>query len=125
MSEKIRDQHGRWRNVTVAFRVSAEEAELINKQVALSGLTKQEYITSRLLNREVVVLPNSRVQRALKNEMSVVYRELRRLQDASGISPELATVIQLLAEEFVSLGMEEKPSEVTLENSAINCLTKQ
>lgn len=56
MSQMNLDQHGRHRNVTVAFRVSPEEAKLINAQVAMSGMTKQDYITSRLLNREVKVV---------------------------------------------------------------------
>lgn len=124
MSEKTLDRHGRWRNITVAFRVSSEEAELINRQVALSGLTKQEYITSRLLNREIVVLPNTRVQRALKNEMASVYRELRRIQNSSDISPELEVIIQILADEFIELGVDERPSDVLVENNAINQLTK-
>ena len=55
MSAKNRDEHNRWRNVTVAFRVSPEEDELIETAVRLSGLTKQDYITRRLADREVVV----------------------------------------------------------------------
>lgn len=43
MSAKNLDSHKRWRNITVGFRVSAEENELINKAVKLSGLPKQEY----------------------------------------------------------------------------------
>ena len=41
--DKTLDYKGRWRNKTVAFRVSEEEAKLIDTQVALSGLTKQDY----------------------------------------------------------------------------------
>ena len=44
--EKSLDYKGRWRNHTVAFRVSDEEAKLLNDLVALSGLTKQDYIGS-------------------------------------------------------------------------------
>lgn len=40
--ERSLDYKGRWRNYTVAFRVSDEEAKLLNDLVALSGLTKQE-----------------------------------------------------------------------------------
>ena len=40
MSAKNRDNKNRWRNITVGFRVSPEENELINKAVALSGLPK-------------------------------------------------------------------------------------
>ena len=46
--DKNLDYKGRWRNKTVAFRVSEEEAKLIDTQVALSGLNKQEYIIRRL-----------------------------------------------------------------------------
>ena len=103
MSEKSHDAHGRWRNVTVAFRVSPEEAKLIDAQVALSGLTKQEYITRRLLNREITVIPSSRVHRALRDQMQGVYLELRRIRNASEMSPELSTVVELLAREFSAL----------------------
>ena len=44
MSEKVLDAHGRWRNITVAFRVSPEEDEQIERLVKLTGLTKQDYI---------------------------------------------------------------------------------
>ena len=47
MSAKNRDNKNRWRNITVGFRVSPEENELINKAVALSGLPKQEYCYRR------------------------------------------------------------------------------
>ena len=37
--EKSLDSHGRWRQKIVAFRVSDEEAKIIDNKVALSGLT--------------------------------------------------------------------------------------
>lgn len=61
MSLKNRDEHNRWRNKTVAFRVSPEEWEQIERYVQLSGLTKQDYITRRLINKEIVVQGNPRV----------------------------------------------------------------
>lgn len=122
MSEKKRDQHGRWRNVTVAFRVSPEEAALIDAQVAMSGLTKQEYIVCRLLDREVRVIPSSRVQRALREEMKNVCLELRRIRDGSEISPELEAVIALLAEEYAALGGER--SDVEREDEAIMSMNR-
>ena len=47
MSHKNRDNRGRWRCKTVAFRVSPEEDALIESAVRISGLTKQDYITRR------------------------------------------------------------------------------
>ena len=49
MSVKNLDRHNRWRNKTVAFRVSPDEDREIETAVRLSGLTKQDYITRRLL----------------------------------------------------------------------------
>ena len=54
MSKKNYDNHNRWRNKTVAFRVSAEEDLHLEALVKLTGLTKQDYIIRRLLERDVV-----------------------------------------------------------------------
>ena len=70
MSAKNMDSQGRWRNKTVAFRVSPEEDELIETLVRLSGLTKQEYIVRRLQEKEIVVVGNPRVYKALKMELA-------------------------------------------------------
>ena len=65
MSAKNLDKHNRWRNKAVAFRVSPEENEQIERYVQLSGLTKQNYINRRLLCRNVVIQGNPRVYKAL------------------------------------------------------------
>ena len=80
MSLKNRDNKNRWRNKTVAFRVSPEEDAQIETAVRLSGLTKQDYITRRLLCREVVVQGNPRVYKALRNELAAVLAELQRIE---------------------------------------------
>lgn len=95
--ERVLDYKGRWRNKTVAFRVSEEEAKLLNDLVALSGLTKQEYIMRRLLNREVVVQGNPRVYKALKNQMERIYEELKRLKKSSGENDEMLYTLQVIA----------------------------
>lgn len=96
--EKNMDCKGRWRNKTVAFRVSQEEAELIDRCVALSGLTKQEYIIRRLQCRDVVVQGNPRVYKALRKEMTGIFEELKRLERVSEENEELLYTIQLVAE---------------------------
>lgn len=69
MSLKNRDNHNRWRNKTVAFRVSPEEDVQIETFVKLSGLTKQDYITRRLTCKDVVVQGNPRVYKALRDQL--------------------------------------------------------
>ena len=94
--ERTLDYKGRWRNHTVAFRVSNEEANLLNDLVALSGLTKQDYITRRLLCRDVVVQGNPRVYEALKNQMAAIYEELKRLEALSPDNDELLYTLQVI-----------------------------
>ena len=95
--ESTLDYKGRWRKHTVAFRVSDEEAKMINDLVALSGLTKQDYITRRLLCRDVVVQGNPRVYKALKNQMAAIYEELKRLKTLSPDNDELLYTLQVIA----------------------------
>ena len=95
--DKALDYKGRWRNHTVAFRVSDEEAKLLNDLVALSGLTKQDYITRRLLCRDVVVQGNPRVYKALKNQMTAIHEELKRMESISPDNDELLYTLQVIA----------------------------
>ena len=96
MSLKNRDKHNRWRNKTVAFRVSPEEDTQIETFVKLSGLTKQDYITRRLTGKDVVVQGNPRVYKALRDQLAAVLDELRRIE-AGGINDELLDVIEMIA----------------------------
>ena len=94
--EKSLDAKGRWRNRNVGFRVSEEEAKLLDNLVELSGLAKQDYILRRLLNREVVVQGNPKVFKALKNQMIQIYEELKRLESVSDDNEELLIVVEMV-----------------------------
>lgn len=96
MSAKNLDNCNRWRNKTVAFRVSPEENEQIDKAVRLSGLTKQDYITRRLLCQDVVVQGNPRVYKALRNELVAVLAELQRIEAGGSVDNELLDIIELI-----------------------------
>lgn len=97
MSAKNLDSHNRWRNKTVAFWVSPEEDEQLEAFVQMSGFTKQDYITRRLLCRDVVVQGNPRVYKALKNQMAAIYEELKRLETLSPDNDELLYTLQVIA----------------------------
>lgn len=77
MSEKSLDSKGRWRSVTVGFRMSPEEVEMLNTKVYLSGLTKQDYITACILQKEIVVRGSPKLYKALKNTLCDLMRELK------------------------------------------------
>ena len=95
--EKNVDSKGRWRNRNIGFRVSEEEAKLLDDLVELSGLAKQDYILRRLLNREVVVQGNPKVFKALKHQMTQIYEELKRLEKVSNDNEELIIVVEMIA----------------------------
>ena len=97
MSAKNLDSHNRWRNKTVAFRVSPEEDVQIETAVQLTGLTKQDYIIRRLLNRDVVVQGNPRVYKALRDQLAAVLDELRRIEGGANVSAELLDTINMIA----------------------------
>ena len=98
MSSKNRDEHNRWRNRTVAFRVSPEEDAQIERYVQLSGLTKQDYITRWLTHRDVMVQGNPRVFKALRNQLAAVLEELRRIEAGKDVDLELLDLIEMIAD---------------------------
>ena len=102
MAEQL-DIEGRWRNKIVAFRVSPEEAEQIDACVRLSGLSKQDYITKRLTDRQIVVQGNPRVYKALRNQMAEIYEELKHLEKCSEENEELLSTLRLVAETLYGL----------------------
>ncbi|WP_369297999.1 hypothetical protein [uncultured Neglectibacter sp.] len=106
MSAKNVDNHNRWRNKTVAFRVSPEEDEQIERFVKLSGLTKQDYITRRLLCRDVVVQGNPRVYKALRDQLAAVLNELRRIEAGQSLDDELLDIIEMIT--VIMDGMKEE-----------------
>ena len=80
MSEKNLDNKKRWRSLTVAFRVSPQENDTINMMVKTSGMTKQDYCVKRLLQEDVIIHPNVRVQKYLKDYLLELTEELKRLE---------------------------------------------
>ena len=96
MSAKNIDNHNRFRNITVGFRVSPEENEAINAAVKLSGLPKQEYCYRRCLERDIVVQGNPRVYKALRDQLAAVLTELQRIENAGGVTDELLELIELI-----------------------------
>ena len=89
MTAKTMDNHNRWRNKTVAFRMSPEEANQLDAFVQMSGLPKQDYLIQRALQREVVVQGNPRVYKGLRIQMEIIHDELQRISTERFIDDEL------------------------------------
>ncbi|NLO42990.1 MAG: mobilization protein [Bacteroidales bacterium] len=106
---KTLDKQGRWRNVIVSFRVSPEERDDLDARVKLSGLTKQDYIVKRLSERDVIVQGNTRVFKALRNQMSEILSELKRIENCSDLTEDFISMISTVAQTYN--GLEEKSDE--------------
>ena len=104
--EKKLDKRGRWRNKTTSFMMSPEERADLDVRVSLSGLTKQEYITRRLEDMEVVVQGNPKVFWGLREELRAVAEQLRRLESTSDMDPELLAELKMIS--TVMEGMKEE-----------------
>lgn len=109
MSKKNLDGQGRWRSVNVSFRMSPEEDRLLETFVKLSGMTKQDYITSRVLEKDVTVIGNPRVYRALRDKADELLAEMIRISAGDTVQPELLEILQM----FVRIleGMKEEPDD--------------
>ena len=106
MSRKVTDAQGRWRSKTVSFRMSPEENALLDSYARLSGMTKQDYMIARLLQKEIVVQGNPRVYKALRNQLDAVLMELRRIESAGQVVPERMDQIEYMVR--IMEGLNEK-----------------
>ena len=106
MFRKVTDAQGRWRSKTVSLRMSPEENALLDSYARLSGMTKQDYMIARLLQKEIVVQGNPRVYKALRNQLDAVLMELRRIESAAQMEPEWMDQIEYILE--IMEGLNEK-----------------
>ena len=80
MSARNNDNKGRFRSVTIGFRVSPEEAYALDLRVNTSGMTKQDYCTKKVLDEEIIVHPNIRVQTYICRYLTELTEQLKRLE---------------------------------------------
>ena len=66
---------------------------MLDMLVKMSGYSKQDYIISRLLQRDITVNGNPRTYKALKDLLLQVLDELRRLETVTSNNNELLALI--------------------------------
>lgn len=100
MSEKRRDSHNRYRSVSISFRLSPEERDVLDRKVRLSGLTKREYLAHRCLEEDILVQGNPRVYKALRSEMEVLCEQFLHLAQGCEPSPELLETVRVVTKTY-------------------------
>lgn len=119
MPVKNLDSYGRRRSKTIAFRMSTEEVRLLDQLVAVSGMTKQDYIISKLSDTTMKVVPSSRMQKGLEEGMLLIYRELLRITNGCEVSPELAALTEKVDAIFADLSEGEIAERLPSDENAI------
>ncbi len=100
MSHKNIDNHKRWRNITVAFRMSQPEREELRRRVKLTGKTTQDYLIRSSLNQQIVVVTNKKVIDEILIRLSVIEEELKKWTDRNDIDDvtlyEIRTILEIV-----------------------------
>lgn len=110
----------RKRPLTIAFRITPELNKQINLLVAASGMTKQDFITSKLMDLEVTIVPSCNTYVALRDEMREVCRQLNRIRKNSPVDPDLLALCDKLADLFLGLRADDKQADVEIEDLAFH-----
>jgi hypothetical protein len=76
--KKIKNEKNRKRNCILNFRVSQEEYDLINKQIEISGLSKQEYFIQLLGEHQIKIIADYRVLDAISKEIFQLIKVVKK-----------------------------------------------
>ena len=103
MSGKRYDRCNRWRNKIVAFWMSPKEADELDVQVALSGLSKQDYLIQCCLKHEIKVVCGRKVARKMQMYLEAILEELQFMEEDAELDKEvlipLKHVLEILEKE--------------------------
>ena len=103
MSARNNDLQNRFRCYTKAFRVSPEENETINRLIALSGLTKQDYLCQCALEHDVTIYGTPYVVVSLRKELNNFINVFKEVIDLEDISLDELTVLEYMLKIVVSM----------------------
>lgn len=98
------ENSARKRSKTMAFRCTPEEHKLICEMAAWSGMSRQDYIIAKLTDTKVEVRPSVSVQKALKDSMTELAKEVRLAASYGELSEPLQQRIELVMRFFLALG---------------------
>ena len=98
------ENSARKRSKTMAFRCTPEERKLICEMAAWSGMNRQDYIIAKLTNTKVEVKPSVSVQKALRDSMTELIKEVRLAVSYGELSESLQQRVELVMGFFLVLG---------------------
>lgn len=97
------ENSARKRSKTMAFRCTPEEYKLICEIAAWSGMSRQDYIIAKLTDTQVEVRPSVSVQKALKDSMAELAKEVKLAASYGELSDSLQQRLELVMRLFLAL----------------------
>lgn len=98
MSQKILDKRGRWRNHTIAFRVSEYEWKEIHERAAICGMQMQNYLTRSAIYQKIVFVGERKNLDTIRKKQNEILQELKRIRDASEITEDRLSALWIITE---------------------------
>ena len=99
--QKKKNEKNRKQNVFMNFRVSEAERELIEKRVALSGMTKAEFFIQSCLYQAILVRGNIRTFDKIRERLSAIESKLSDMEKNPELTKddllELRTILEMLS----------------------------
>ena len=99
--KKKKNEKKRKRNVFMNFRVSEKERELIERRIALSGMTKAEFFIQSCLYQAILVRGNIRTFDKIRERLSDIESKLSEMEKIPELTKddllELRTITEMLA----------------------------
>ena len=97
------ENSARKRSKTMAFRCTPEEHKLICEMAAWSGMLRQDYIIAKLTDTEVEVRPSVSMQKALKDSMVELAKEVKLAAAYGELSDSMQQRLELVMRLFLAL----------------------
>ena len=99
--KKKKNEKNRKRNVFMNFIISETERALIEKRIALSGMTKAEFFIQSCLYQAILVRGNIRTFDKIRERLSAIEIKLSDMEKNPELSKddlmELRTILEMLA----------------------------
>ena len=99
--KKKKNEKNRKRNNIINFRVTENERELIEKRIALSGMTRAEFFIQSCLYQAILVRGNIRTFDKIKERLLAIESKLSDMEKNPELTKddllELRTILEMLA----------------------------
>lgn len=89
----LRNYKNRKRYITIGFRVTPAQKELIHERVRLSGRTIQDYMVQSALQSRVVVMGNEKLRLRMIDELKPVVEKLETIEDIGCLDTDTAKAL--------------------------------